>query len=82
MEVADKKGQMVPTANNELKFSISGPGKIVACDAGDPTSHIPFYSTTLPAFNGLCSVIVKRTGPGKIVLKASSKGLKTGEIKL
>ncbi|MCH5238517.1 MAG: beta-galactosidase, partial [Muribaculaceae bacterium] len=80
VEVADKDGQMVPTANNDLKFSISGPGKIVACDAGDPTSHIPFYSKELPAFNGLCSVIVERTGKGKITLKASSKGLKGGEL--
>ena len=82
VEVADKDGQMVPTANNDLKFSISGPGKIVACDAGDPTSHIPFYSKELPAFNGLCSVIVERTGKGKITLKASSKGLKGGELTL
>lgn len=82
VEIADKAGKMVPTANNDLKFSISGPGEIIATDAGDPTSHIPFYSKELPAFNGLCSVIVKRTGKGKIKLKASSKGLKGGEITL
>ena len=82
VEVADKEGRMVPDANNDLEFSISGPGKIVACDAGDPTSHIPFYSTKLPAFNGLCSVIVERTGPGKISLKAKSKGLKSATINI
>lgn len=82
VEVADSKGQMVPDANNDLSFSLSGPGKIVACDAGDPTSHIPFYSTELPAFNGLCSVIIKRTGKGKITLNAKSKGLKSSKITL
>lgn len=82
VEIADKEGKMVPDANNDLKFSISGPGKIVATDAGDPTSHIPFYSKELPAFNGLCSVIVERTGPGKITVKADSKGLKSGKITL
>lgn len=82
VEVTDKNGQMVPYANNNLEFTISGPGKIVACDAGDPTSHIPFYSTKLPAFNGLCSVIVKRTGNGKIILNAKSKGLKSASIKI
>ena len=81
-EIADRHGRMVPDANNNLEFSVSGAGKIVACDAGDPTSHIPFYSTKLPAFNGLCSVIVKRTGPGKIVVKANSKGLKPGSLKI
>ncbi|MCH5238783.1 MAG: DUF4982 domain-containing protein [Muribaculaceae bacterium] len=82
LEVADKEGRMVPTAQNMLNFSISGPGKIVATDAGDPTSHIPFYSKELPAFNGLCSVIVERTGPGKITLKATSPGLKKGSLTL
>lgn len=82
LEVADKAGKMVPDACNDLSFSISGAGKIVACDGGDPTSHIPFYSTRLPAFNGLCSVIIRRTGEGKITLKAESKGLKSSRIVL
>lgn len=82
VEVADKEGRMVPTANNYLKFSISGPGKIVATDAGDPTSHIPFYSQSIPAFNGLCSVIVERTGPGKITLKAHAADLKGASINI
>lgn len=82
VEVADKEGRMVPDACNDLSFSLSGPGRIVACDAGDPTSHIPFYSTNLPAFNGLCSVIIERTGKGKITLNARSKGLKPASITL
>ena len=82
VEVADKEGRMVPTADNYLKFTISGPGKIVATDAGDPTSHIPFYSQSIPAFNGLCSVIVERTGPGKITLKAHSADLKSASINI
>lgn len=77
VEIADKDGNMVPTACNELSFSISGPGEIVACDAGDPTSHVAFHSTEYPAFNGLCSVIVRRTGKGPFTLKASAKGLKS-----
>lgn len=82
LEVVDKNGMMVPDADNDLQFSITGPGRIVACDAGDPTSHLPFYSTKLPAFNGLCSVIVERTGPGKILLSAKSPGLKSAKITL
>ncbi len=77
VEIADKDGNMVPTACNELSFSISGPGEIVACDAGDPTCHVAFHSTEYPAFNGLCSVIVRRTGKGPFTLKASAKGLKS-----
>ena len=37
VEVTDKKGQYVPTANNEITFSIQG-GKILGVGNGDPTS--------------------------------------------
>jgi beta-galactosidase len=59
-----------------LKFSLSGPGEIVAVDAGDPTCHTPFRSDEIKAFGGLATVIVRRTGAGKIVLTAESDGLK------
>ena len=72
----DKDGILVPSANNSLTYKIvSGPGKIVATDAGDPTCHTPFHSRKIDAFNGLCSVIVRRTAPGDIVLSVSSPGL-------
>ena len=69
--VTDWRGGLVPGADNLLKFSVKGPGEIVAVDNGDPTSHVPFYSHEMPAFHGLCAVIVRRTGPGRIRLKAS-----------
>ena len=77
VEITDRDGRIVPDACNELSFSISGDGEIVACDAGDPTSHVPFYSTEYPAFNGLCSVIVRRTGKGTFTLRASGQGLRS-----
>ncbi|MBO6082375.1 MAG: DUF4982 domain-containing protein [Bacteroidales bacterium] len=76
VEITDRDGRIVPDACKELSFSISGAGEIVACDAGDPTSHVPFYSTEYPAFNGLCSVIVRRTGKGPFTLRASAQGLR------
>ena len=63
VKVVDAQGRLVPTATNELTFNVSGPARLVATDAGDPTSHIPFYSPTLPAFGGLCSAIVYRQAP-------------------
>ena len=80
VKVADKDGNMVPTANGRIKFSVSGAGEIVAVDAGDATCHTPFHSDKIKAFNGLASVIVRRTGPGTIVLKAESDGLEAGEL--
>ena len=72
----------VPQAHNHLSFSISGPGEILATDAGDPTSHAPFHSSEIDAFNGLASAIVRRTGPGEIILSVSSPGLKGRKITL
>ena len=78
----DKDGTLVPDACNLLKFKVKGPAEIIATDAGDPTSHVPFYSPDRPAFHGLASVILRRTGPGPVTLTAASAGLKTAKITL
>ena len=57
--VVDKDGVTVPSATNELTFSVSGPADLLATDAGDATSHVSFQSPTLPAFAGLCSAVVR-----------------------
>ena len=80
--ILDKDDNFVPTAGNRLTFKASGPGTVVAADAGDPTCHTPFHSRTVAAFNGLCSVIVRRTGPGPITVSVTSDGLKSAKIVL
>ena len=80
--ILDGAGVVVPQAHNHLSFSVSGPGRMVATDAGDPTSHAPFHSPEIDAFNGLASVIIRRTGPGEITLSVSSPGLKGRKITL
>jgi beta-galactosidase len=37
----DENGRLVPTANNEIYFSLDGPGKIIGVGNGDPSSHEP-----------------------------------------
>jgi beta-galactosidase len=77
VRVADKNGVTVPNANNPLKFSIEGPGEIVATDNGDASNLVAFPSHERDAFNGLCLVIV-RAKPGQrgtIKLKAVSPQL-------
>ncbi len=41
VQVNDSKGRFVPTAGNEITFSIQGPGKIIGVGNGDPSSHEP-----------------------------------------
>jgi beta-galactosidase len=83
VSIADAKGLTVPTADNEVHFSISGPGKIVAVDNGDATSLVSFQSPDRQAFNGLALVIVRSEKQrGTITLTASSKGLKSAQVAL
>jgi beta-galactosidase len=47
VQVNDKNGLMVPTADNHISFTLGGPGKIIGVGNGDPTSHDPdrFFET-------------------------------------
>jgi len=75
--IMDEDNVLVPRAGNRVRFSLDGPGEIVATDNGDPTSFESFQSRERNAFNGLCLAIVRarpgQTGP--ITLKAESEGL-------
>ena len=82
VDVLDKKGTLVPDADNLVSFSVKGAAVILATDAGDPTSHVPFYSTELPAFHGKASAILRRTGPGPVTVTVKAKGLKTATVGL
>ena len=41
ISVVDNRGREVPDANNMIRFSISGNGKIIGVGNGDPSSHEP-----------------------------------------
>ena len=69
--VVDRRGIPVPSADNLIRFSVKGPGEIVATDAGDPTALQGFKHPDIHAFNGLSSVIIRRTGRGWIRVKAT-----------
>ncbi|HEY4246221.1 MAG TPA: beta-galactosidase GalB [Lacunisphaera sp.] len=79
VRVVDRDGMTAPRADNEIRFSIDGPGEIVATDNGDSTSFESFQAPQRKAFSGLCLVIVRaETGqPGKITLTATGNGLQS-----
>lgn len=82
VRVVDKKGRVVPDADDLIRFSVEGPGEIVATDNGDPTSMVSFKSHEREAFNGLCLVIVKaKSGEtGKFTVNATGEGLKPTKV--
>ena len=82
--VADKSGLLTPRSKNHIKFSVEGPGEIVATDNGDATSFESFQAPEHNAFNGLALVIVRAKAgqPGIIKLKAEAAGLAEATIKI
>lgn len=84
VKVTDKHGLVVPRAKNRIRFSVTGPGEIVATDNGDPTCHESFKSTERNAFNGLALVIVRALPgqPGTITLNASADNLSSATTRI
>jgi beta-galactosidase len=84
LRIVDKGGLTAPRANNRIKFSLDGPGEIVATDNGDPTNLESFALPERAAFNGYCLVIVrgKAGQPGRITLRAESTSLQQATVVL
>jgi len=80
--VTDNTGDVAPLAMNSIAFSISGPGKIVTTDNGNPTDMTVFQSLTRTAFNGRALAIVRANpgATGKITVTASASGLTGGSV--
>ena len=83
VEILDWKNRLVPLADNEVVFSVKGPGKIAGVGNGDPSSHEPENSDRRKAFNGRCLVLVQAMEkPGEIKLTAKTLGLRHASIVL
>jgi beta-galactosidase len=73
--VTDPKGRIVPVADNEISFSVTG-GTIIGVGNGHPNTTEPDKSEKRKLFNGLAQVIVQsRKEAGPIKLTATSPGL-------
>ncbi|MET0793047.1 MAG: hypothetical protein ABW061_16115 [Polyangiaceae bacterium] len=75
--VSDSTGRVVPGSNAPIKFTLTGPGKIIAVDSASQTQET-FRGDTRNAFNGLAYAIVQATGVGTITVSATSNGLSAG----
>lgn len=81
VKVTDADGNMVPHADNLIKFSISGPGFIAGTDNGNQTSMESFKASEHSAFNGLCLAIIQSNGKsGAITVAATAEGLPPATI--
>jgi beta-galactosidase len=82
VRVNDAAGVMAPRADNRVRFTVDGPGELVATDNGDPTSFESFQSPDRAAFNGLVLAVVraKPGRPGTIRVTATGPGLKDATV--
>ncbi|HEV2293083.1 MAG TPA: beta-galactosidase GalA [Tepidisphaeraceae bacterium] len=83
VSAADAAARFCPTADTEITFSLSGPGRILGLGNGDPSDHTPHDSRSRRLFNGLCQVIVECEPAGApIQLIARADGLATVSLAL
>jgi beta-galactosidase len=80
ISIKDDKGREIPTADNLVKFYLSGDAKIIGVGNGDPSSHepdkCPDGAWQRSAFNGKCQVIILAgKTAGSIKLEAKANGL-------
>lgn len=82
VRIADSKGATVPRTHNSVKYTLTGPGEIIAVGNGDPTNLESFQATERKAFNGLALVVIRseKGKSGEIKLQAESEGLKKAEL--
>ena len=83
VEVHDAQGRVVPVADNEVAFRVSGGGKLIGVGNGDPTDHESDKGASRKAFSGYCMALVQSTKTaGNITVEASSPGLAAATVEI
>lgn len=83
IQVADKAGNIVPTASNQMKFNVKGAGKFRATANGDPTSLSLFHLPNINLFSGAATAIIQAGDkPGIATLSVTSPGLKSATLNI
>jgi beta-galactosidase len=83
VRILDSKGNMCPDADNLIKFTIEGKGKIAATGNGNSINHAFFNAQAVKAFHGMGLAIVEASdAPSMLVMTAQSAGLRSAEINI
>jgi beta-galactosidase len=79
----DEKGIQVPDASDEVQFTVTGPGEIVATDNGSILDHDSFSLPRHHLYSGRAIAFVRATASsGAIRVLASAPGLAGGDLNL
>lgn len=81
--VTDNEGVIIPVATNQVNFNVKGPASITGVGNGNLFSDESFKGSSIKCYKGKCIVILRSAlQEGEITLEVSSKGLKSGNMKL
>ncbi|HEY1896993.1 MAG TPA: DUF4982 domain-containing protein, partial [Terracidiphilus sp.] len=81
VEAVDDKGHLQPNADQEVQFSISGPGVIAAVGNGDGHDDASYHGDRRKLFQGRALVVVRTSrASGPITVKATTPGLSEGSV--
>lgn len=77
VEVQDKEGYIVPTADSLISYSVVGAGRLLGVANGNPSDLTPDKSHSRNAFNGLGRVLIQTKAgvAGKLEVHVHSPGL-------
>jgi len=78
-EVVDKDGNVVPDAENLIKFNV-GTARIIGVESGNMADLSSTKSSQRKAYGGMCLAIVQADKAGNYTVTATSEGLKSGEV--
>lgn len=81
VSIVDEKGIIVPNAENNVVFEVTGAGHLLGLGNGDPGCRENDKASSRHAFSGLILALIQSNEEsGQIVVRAVSEGLQTGEI--
>jgi len=81
VDIVDEAGNIVPDADNQVSFTVTGLGTIIGIDNGNSRDDSSFKLDYRKAFNGHVFAVVKAGEiPGNISLSVQADGLKAALI--
>lgn len=83
VKVTDKNGRVIPTADHDITFKVSGAGRNIAVGNADIVSNESFTGDSRKVFQGKALLVIRADrDPGKIKIRATAKGLKAGTVEI
>ena len=83
VDVTDANGNIVPDADNNVRFTVEGAGTLVGVDNGKQADHQSYQDDNRDAYNGSLVAIVQSTkDAGKITVKAEADGLTLDTVEI